>query len=152
MGDTPDQTLTEIDRARASLEQNLAVLQERIPPSDEVKQKAAVYGGGAVGAGVLLLVIRSATKKRAKTKTLDREAARYARAVAAAIPDVIRVETRALGAAPLPVAAEDDDSSSRAVGAAVVAALIGAAVAAVRYFMTDDERPVDIAGPQGELP
>ena len=115
MGETVDETLTEIEQTRAALEADIDALFERLPDRDVVVRQAKLYGGAAAGTAVLVAVLAARAKHAAETRD-RREAAR------------INAEELARAFSPM-AAVEDHRGSSRLGLVAVIAAAIGALVA-----------------------
>ncbi|MBW3620033.1 MAG: hypothetical protein KY461_07300 [Actinobacteria bacterium] len=120
MGDNPAQTLSEIEASRQRLESDIDVLAARLPQKDVLADQAKLYGGAAAGAGVGLIALVVAMKKRSATKDRQRQARETAEALAE-IMDVIPVEAHA----------RVEHASSRTGPVALVAALVGIALAVV---------------------
>ena len=125
MGDNPAQTLSEIEASRQRLESDIDVLAARLPQKDVLVDQAKLYGGAAAGAGVGLIALVVAMKKRSATKDRQRQARETAEALAE-IMDVIPVEAHA----------RVEHASSRTGPVALVAALVGIALAVVNARRT----------------
>lgn len=118
MGDNAAETLNEIEASRQRLGSDIDALAARVPEKDELVEKAKVYGGAAAGAGVGLVALTMALKRRSAKKERQRHARETAEALAE-IMDVIPVEAHA----------RVEHASSRTGPIALVAALAGFALA-----------------------
>jgi hypothetical protein len=118
VGDTATETLSEIDATRQRLGSDIDALEARIPDRDELADQAKVYGGAAAGAGVAILALISALKKRRATK----ERRRHARDTAEALAEIMEV-------IPVEATARIEHTGSRTGPMALVAAAAGLAIA-----------------------
>ena len=118
MGDNAAETLSEIEASRQRLGSDIDALAARVPDKDELVDQAKLYGGAAAGAGVGLIALIIALKKRSAKKERQQHARETAEALAE-IMDVIPVEAHA----------RIEHTSSRSGPVALVAALAGFALA-----------------------
>ncbi|MEX1177257.1 MAG: hypothetical protein WEB09_02240 [Nitriliruptor sp.] len=119
---------------RRALDRDLDTLAARIPPKDELTDKAKTYGGVAVGVLAAVGAVAVGFKQRGERKRIEREAKAHADAIARYLPQ----------AAERP--REDDDGGHTGL---VLLMLIAAAVGAV-LFKKQQEGPVadeDLWGP-----
>ena len=129
MGETADETLTEIASARAALEHDFSTLSERIPPKETLVRNAAMGGGGLAALTALVALVTKALSNRAEERELRHEAEVHAEAVA----DVLarraqRVADDGHVAVDLELHDEDDDSGGGMVWA-LLALIAGFAAA-----------------------
>lgn len=82
MGETADQTLTEIASARAALEHDISTLGERIPPKETLVKGAAAGGGGLAAVAALVTLVVKTLSNRAEERELRYQAEVHAEAVA----------------------------------------------------------------------
>lgn len=82
MGETADETLTEIASARAALEHDIATLGGRVPPKEALVKGAAIGGGGLAAVTGLIALIAKVLSDRAEERELRHEAEVHAQAVA----------------------------------------------------------------------
>lgn len=150
MGETADQTLTEIASARAALEHDISTLGERIPPKETLVKGAAAGGGGlAAVAGLVALVVK-ALSNRAEERELRHQAEVHAEAVA----DVLarraeRVADDGHLAVDLELHDEDDDGGSGILWAVLaLAAGFAAAFAWLRRGRRLDDDVFEEAPPE----
>lgn len=102
MGATATDTLTEIEATRAKLDDDLRVLQSRVPSRDElldqVKEYGTAYGpqigAGAAAVGLTGLVASRAARNRRLRKDAERQAAAFAKVLPGLLPEAIPVEAR----------------------------------------------------------
>jgi ElaB/YqjD/DUF883 family membrane-anchored ribosome-binding protein len=122
---------------RRAIERDLDALQRRLPPGDEVAEKAKTAGGAVLGVVGAAAAATVAGKQRSKRKRLEREARVHAAAIARYLP----------GASAEPVTAARRGGGR---GTLALLALVGAAVAAVivsRRQGGDDHPTLDDGGP-----
>lgn len=86
MGETPAQTLTEIEATRAAIDRDLSVLESRLPDREEIAGKAKAAGGAAAGGLALLTVMGVTMARRKRERELRAEAQRQAEALATHYP------------------------------------------------------------------
>jgi hypothetical protein len=127
-----DEAARQASDLRRAIDHDLDALQAKLPPGEELAEKAKTYGGAAVG---VLAVVGAATlglKQRGQRKRIEREARAHAEAIARYLPQAS--------------AAPRGDEKGR--GGLVVLALIAAAIGAVvvRQRSGGDQEP-DLWGP-----
>jgi gas vesicle protein len=129
-----DEAVTQAADLRRAIDADLDVLQAKLPPGEELAQKARAVGGAVLGVAAVAAAVLISQKQRKERKRIDREAKAHAAAIARYLP----------GAASRPI--EDDEGGGK--GKFVLLALVGAAVAAIvaSRSQTDDGEP-DIWGP-----
>ena len=138
---------------RARLDQDIAALEARIPPSDTVLGQARAVGGAVVGGLGLLGVLSTLREKRKEKKEFEAEADKVARAIARHLPAAV-----ADLSPPPAVLLEDDwddgdeDGGRSVVRVVAVLALLASAAYAVWTQMRDRAAEPDIWGPPGDMP
>ena len=120
MGETAAETLSEIDIAKSRIEQDLDVLEERLPERDELAQRAKQLGIAAAGTGGGLVVLWILVRRWRRLRAEDRQAQRQAELLAAKLPSLLDGDRRAPAPAP-----SSSASSVMALVVAIVALVVG---------------------------
>ncbi len=129
-----DEAVTQAADLRRAIDNDLDVLQAKLPPGEELAEKARTVGGAVLGVAAVAAAVVIRKKQTKERKRVEREARAHAAAIARYLP----------GAASRPI--EDDDGSGK--GALLLLALVGAAVAAfVASRSGSDDGEPDIWGP-----
>ena len=92
MGETPAETLSEIEITRSKIEQDLDVLEERLPERDRLTQQAKQLGMAAAGGGVGLTVLWLLVRRWRHNRADERRAERQAELLAAKLPGILNGE------------------------------------------------------------
>lgn len=140
MGETPAETLTEIEAARARLQTDLDALEARLPERDELVEQAKLVGGAAAG-GTLVLTALGIAAARANRRRKHRKHARFQ---AEALADVL-TDGR-------PVSAHVEHTSSKTGPIALLTSLAALAVAVATYLQSRQQPEPSTAHPNGQLP
>lgn len=82
MGQNPTETLSEIEAARQRLQQDIDVLEQRLPPADELMEQMKIVGAVAAAALVGGIALYGTAKRSAEQRRLRKEAERQADALA----------------------------------------------------------------------
>lgn len=113
MGETVQETLSEIEQARAALEADIDVLFERMPDPAVMARKAKVVGAAAAGTALVVTVTAMQLSKRAELEARRTEA---------------RINAEELARAFSPIEPAEADGGSRWPLLAALVAAIGAAI------------------------
>lgn len=130
MGETPAETLSEIERKRAELQRDLDLLERRLPAPDDLADQAKV-AGAAVGGGVLLLgLLYAFGKHRVHERRRYRDARKQASALAEILED-----------GPHTLRIEGGDPPRSVTGPLALVAALAALAVGVVQFLQDRQRP-----------
>lgn len=143
MGATTTDKLNEIEATRARLDDDLRVLQSRLPDRQELTDQARAYAGqygpqvgaGLAAVGVTGLVTRRAARKRRLRKTAQRQAEAFASVLPDVLPDVLPEA--------IPVEATVEHRSSRTGPVALVASVAALGLSAWNWWQRNDVRSTD---------
>ncbi|WP_052668399.1 DLW-39 family protein [Nitriliruptor alkaliphilus] len=129
-----DEAAQQASDLRRAIDRDLDALQAKLPPGEELADKARAYGGAAVGVLAVGAAAFLGLKQRSERKRIEREARAHAEAIARYLPQAT--------AAP-----RDDERGGR--GGLVLLTLIAAAIGAivVRQRTTASEDEPDLWGP-----
>lgn len=136
-----DEAVRQASDLRRAIDRDIDALQAKLPPGDELKDKAKTYGGAAAGALAAAGAAAVAFRQRAERKRVEREARAHAAAISQYLPDYL---PQALAAA-----AETRTSRGRSGrGATLLLTLVAAAIGAVivRQRAGGDDEP-ELWGP-----
>lgn len=131
-----DEAVQQASDLRRAIDRDLDALQSRLPPGDELQDKAKTIGGAVLGVAAAAAAIAIGSKQRGERKRLEREAKAHAAAIARYLP----------GASTEPIV-EPSGKAGKALLALI--ALVGAGVAALAVARArggGDQEP-DVWGP-----
>ena len=123
MGQDVDQTLSELDATRASLERDLDELFARLPEPAVIASKAKTYGAAAGGAAVTVGLVAVRQRRRAAIKARRMEA---------------RINAEELARAFSPHPPAEPSGGGRTGLLAVLAAVVVVALTVLRMRQGDD--------------
>jgi hypothetical protein len=129
-----DEAAQQASDLRRAIDRDLDALQAKLPPGEELADKARTYGGAAVGVLAVGAAAFLGLKQRGERKRIEREARAHAEAIARYLPQ----------ATAAPRADERGGGRGGLVLLALVAAAIGALI--VRQRTAGDDEP-DLWGP-----
>lgn len=136
-----DEAVRQASDLRRAIERDIDALQAKLPPGDELKDKAKTYGGAAAGALALAGAAAVAFRQRGERKRVEREARAHAAAISQYLPDYL---PEALAAAADPRTSRSRSGRGATLLLTLVAAAIGAVI--VRQRAGGDDEP-DLWGP-----
>lgn len=131
MGQNATETLSEIEASRQRLQNDLDVLQQRLPEGDDLIQQAKVVGGAAAAAGVGLIVLYAVTKRSLAERRRHKDAVRQADALAEVLGERQILAEHEIRERPV---VEIEPRSNGTSTAALLAALAALAMTVVQFL------------------
>ncbi|MDX1622240.1 MAG: hypothetical protein R3320_14680 [Nitriliruptorales bacterium] len=125
MGENATETLSEIEASRQRLQQDIDLLQARLPQGDDLTQQAKVAGGVAAAATVGLVLAYIGSKRALKNRRRHKEAQRQADALVDVLAERdVQLGSRVVEQPVIEFPTRSDDTVSIAALAAALTALV----------------------------